>query len=137
MNKLKRFLTDSCILFTIFVFILYIAGHALVSTSITITLKTATGLYLCCMFLRVFHNVLHLKKMPMVLRVLIHYLLVVAAAYIGFALIAKIVSNSLQTFIMFAVVTAIYCTITAVIMLITSKSKEKSNEQKEYKSILK
>ncbi len=135
MDKLKKFLCDSCILFTVFVFILYIAGHALISTSITITLKTAAVLFLCCLLLRVFHNVLYIKSIPIALRVFIHYLLVVCAAYIGFALIAKIVTNSLASFVLLSVITLIYCGISAVIMFIQNKSKENDNQKKEYKSI--
>ena len=32
MNKIKKFLSDSCILFTVFVFILYIAGSLIFKT---------------------------------------------------------------------------------------------------------
>lgn len=135
MDKLKKFLCDSCILFTVFVFILYIAGHALVSTSITLTLKTAAGLFLCCLLLRVFHNVLYIKSLPMAFRVFIHYLLVVSASYVGFALIAKIVTNSLASFVLLSVITLIYCGISAVIMFVQNKNREKNNQKKEYKSI--
>lgn len=135
MAKLKKFLCDSCILFTAFVFILYIAGHALISTSITITLKTASVLFLCCLFLRIFHNVLYIKSIPTALRVFIHYLLVVGAAYIGFALIAKIVTNSLASFVLLSVITLIYCGISAIVMFIKNKNKENDNQKKEYKSI--
>ncbi|MBE6679431.1 MAG: hypothetical protein E7598_02795 [Ruminococcaceae bacterium] len=135
MNKLKKFLTDSCILFTVFVFILYIAGHAIISTSITITLKTAAILFLCCLLLRVLHNVLYIKKIPVALRILAHYLLIICAAYIGFALIAKIVTNSLATFVLLSAITAIYCGVSAIIMAIGNKQKEGEKQKKEYKSI--
>ncbi len=135
MDKLKKFFTDSCILFTLFVFILYIAGHIFVSTSITITLKTAALLFLCCMVLRVLHAVLYINKIPKFARIFLHYLLVLAAAYISFALIAKIVSNSLATFVLLSAVTAVYCVFTVTITALSQKSQEKKNQDSEYKSI--
>ena len=137
LEKIKKTLTDSCILFTVFVFILYIAGNLLVSNTITITLTTATMLFLCCICLRIFHNVLYAKKIPIALRIIIHYLLVLTAAYIGFALIAKIVTNSLAAIIMLSSVTLVYSVFAVTVVLLFGKKNETENNKKEYQSIFK
>ncbi len=134
MKKIRNFLTDTCILFTAFVFILYIAGYILVSNTITITLSAMFALFVSCFLLRVFHTVLHIKKLPFILRILIHYLLVVIAAYIGFVFIAKIVTNSLATFVLLLFVTLLYTAIAVVIALIQNKKKT-VEDTKEYKSM--
>ncbi len=136
-KHLKKFFTDSCIIFTVFVFILYIVGTLTLSNTITLTLKTAALLFVCCLLLRLLHNVLYIKSIPMICRILLHYILVVSAAYIGFAIIAKIISNSLASIVMLSAVTLIYSAFAIALFLISSKQKEKENEKQEYQSIFK
>lgn len=136
-EKIKKTLADSCILFTAFVFILYIAGNLLVSNTITITLATATCLFICCIVLRVFHNILYVKRLHIATRIIIHYLLVLVAAYIGFAFIAKIITNSLASIIMLSTVTLVYSVFAVAIVMTWGKKKEEKNKQKEYLSIFK
>lgn len=134
-ERIKKLLTDSCILFTVFVFILYIVGNVLVSKTITITLGTAALLFVCCIMLCLFHGILYVKKIHIALRIILHYLLVLAAAYLGFAIIGKIVSNSLETLVMLSLVTFIYSVLALILFIVSDKKKE---EQKgTYTSIFK
>ena len=96
-KKIQKILTDSCILFTIFVFIIYAAGYCFQQRSVTLALSGTAMLLGVCIVLSIFRRVLTYKQLPMIVRILIHYALVLGSAFLGFAVIGKIVSTSVQS----------------------------------------
>ena len=134
-KKIQKILTDSCILFTIFVFIIYAAGYCFQQKSVTLALSGTAMLLATCVVLSIFRGVLTYKKLPMVVRILVHYLLVLSSAFLAFAVIGKIVSTSLQSLIMLSVVTLLYSIIALAYAFI--ESKQNKNAKDEYTSMFK
>ena len=143
LKKIKKILTDSCILFTVFVFILLTVNAAFSSPSDGIvsglSLETCALLFICGVLLRIYHGVLYVEKIPMALRVIINYLLVVGTGFGAIKLISSVTNrqqNSLSLFIILSVFALIYSAVIVIGLIIKKKMAEKKNEKKEYKSIV-
>lgn len=134
-KKIQKILTDSCILFTIFVFIIYAAGYCFQQRSVTLALSGAAMLLASCAVLCIFRRVLTYKKLPMIVRILVHYILVLGSAFLVFAVIGKIVSTSVQSLIMLSAVTLIYSIFALAYAFI--ESKQDKNAKDEYTSMFK
>lgn len=143
MKKIKKILSDSCILFTVFVFIL-LATFALLfdeqeGVVSGLPFSTALLIFICSVLLRVFHNILNVKKIHLAWRVIIHYILVVGTSFAAVLLINKLANNTtkaLSSFIILTVLTLVYSGIIVISILIKNKRAEKKKEKKEYKSIV-
>lgn len=143
MKKIKKILSDSCILFTVFVFIL-LATFALLfdeqeGVVSGLPFSTALLIFICSVLLRVFHNILNVKKIHLAWRVIIHYILVVGTSFAAVLLINKLANNTtkaLSSFIILTVLTLVYSGIIVISILIQNKRAEKKKEKKEYKSIV-
>ena len=129
LKNIQKILTDSCILFTILVFIVYGIGYCIPDQSVTIAINGAAMLFGICIVLCIFRKILHVKKVPILVRALIHYLLVLFTAFLAFAVIGKIVSNSLQSLAMLAIVTLLYSVFALVYAYIESKQDNKNQEE--------
>ncbi|MBQ9133341.1 MAG: hypothetical protein IJX64_02280 [Clostridia bacterium] len=132
-KKIQKILTDSCILFTIFVFIIYAAGYCFQQKSVTLALSGTAMLLGVCIVLSVFRRVLTYKKLPMIVRILIHYALVLGSAFLGFAVIGKIISTSLQSLIMLSAITLLYSMFALAYAFL--ESKQDKNAKDEYTSM--
>ena len=90
-KKIKKILTESCILFTVFVFIVLTVNSLFSSPNdgvVTgISLEASALLFICAVLLRLYHGVLYAEKLPMVLRVIINYVLVVATGFANKAVV--------------------------------------------------
>ena len=132
-NKIQKILTDSCILFTILLFIVYGIGYCVLGHSVTMAINGATMLFCVCIVLTVFRKVLTWNKLPLALRILSHYLLVLGAAFLSFAVVGKIVSTSLASLVMLSIVTLLYTIFALVYAFI--ESKRDKNAKDEYTSM--
>ena len=135
LKNIQKILKDSCILFTIFVFILYGIGYCIPEQSVTIAFSGAAMLLGVCIVLCIFRRVLHMTRLPLLTRILLHYLLVLGAAFLGFAVIGRIVSTSLQSLVMLSIVTFLYSIFALVYAFI--ESKQDKNAKDEYTSMFK
>lgn len=142
-KKIKKILTESCILFTVFVFIVLTVNSLFSSPNdgvVTgISLEASALLFICAVLLRLYHGVLYAEKLPMVLRVIINYVLVVATGFGAIKLISTVTNrqqNSLSLFIILSVFALLYCA-AVIILAVKRKRDEKKNQSKEYKSIVK
>lgn len=143
-KKIKKILTESCILFTVFVFIVLTVNSLFSSPNdgvVTgISLEASALLFICAVLLRLYHGVLYAEKLPMVLRVIINYVLVVATGFGAIKLISTVTNrqqNSLSLFIILSVFALLYCAAVIIILAVKRKRDEKKNQSKEYKSIVK
>lgn len=132
-KKIQKFLSDSCILFTLFVFILYTAGFFLIDGSVSLSFGGVLSLLAICAVLSLFRRVLTSKKLPLIWRVLIHYILVLGSAFLAFSIIGKIISTSLQSLVMLSIITFLYSVFALISVVL--ESKPDSNEKEEYQSM--
>ncbi len=146
LEKIKKTLTDSCILFTVFVFIL-LSVYSLIYTPNTgivsgLSLETCILLFACSVLMRVFHSVLYIEKIHLAARVVIHYLLVVGTAFGSLLLIRKATGASqgqspITAFVILSVFSLIYIGVCVIFLLLKKKKLDKENSRKEYSSIVK
>lgn len=134
LTKIKKLAFNACALFTFFTFLLYIVGYITVGSSITLTLGGISLLLGLCILLCILNKVLYVNKLSLFIRIILHYLLVLSSSFFLFGVIGKIVSTSLASLFMLAVVTLIYSLIALAFML--TRSSENRNEQ-EYTSMFK
>ncbi|MBQ8837043.1 MAG: hypothetical protein IJ002_06015 [Clostridia bacterium] len=140
---LKKILTDSCILFTVFVFILLSVNCLFVPADEGIvsglSFETSLLLFISAVLLRIYYGVLSVKTIPLPLRVIINYVLVVGTGYGVIKLINTATNrqqNSLSLFVILAALALIYSAVIIIVFAIKGKKNEKKNEEKEYKSIV-
>ena len=134
-KKIQKILTDSCILFAVLIFIVYGIGYCVLGQSVTMAMNGIAMLFAICVALCIFHKVLTYKKWPLPVRILLHYLLVLSAAYLSFAVIGKVVSTSPQSLAMLAIITLLYTVFALVYAFLGSK--QKANAQEDYVSMFK
>ncbi|MBQ6893361.1 MAG: hypothetical protein IJN48_04070 [Clostridia bacterium] len=145
LEKIKKTFTDSCILYTIFVFILLIV-YSLLSTPDDgivrgLSLETSALIFACAVLLRTFHNILYIEKLHFVTRIVINYILVVGSTFGALILIREATNavgqKPIVSFAILSVLSLAYIGIMVLWFLLRKKSEEKNNEKKEYHSIVK
>ena len=146
LEKIKKLLSASCILFTVFVFILltiysliYTPSEGIVSG---LSLETCLLLFACSVLMRVFHGVLNIEKLPFYARVILHYLLVVGTAFGSLMLIREATGaangqSPITAFIILSLFSLIYIGFSVIYILIRNKKLQKENAKKDYSSIVK
>ena len=131
-DKIKKYLTEVCILFTLLIFLLYLVGTALIISTITINLASICVLFGLSLLLTLLNRILFIKKIGLALRMLIHYFSVLASSFVLFGVIGKVLSTSLATLFMLSIVTLVYSVFAVLIITLGSKNK---NVKEEYTSM--
>lgn len=129
LKKIQKLLTDSCILFTLLVFILYSIGNIFLDSGNPMTLDKLPLLFLTCLLFCLCHRILYVKQLHMVARVLLHYVAVLAAMFVVFAVFTDIISTSLQSLIMLSIITLLYSVIALVYTFWNTRSGKKAKEE--------
>jgi len=128
-KKIQKFLSACCILFTFLVFALYGLGKLFSDFEVGLNLEKAAMLLGTCAILCLCSCVLFIKKLPMYVRILLHYLLVLGSMFLIFAVIGKIISTSLQSLVMLSAVTLLYSVIALVYALFQTRSGKKTTKK--------
>ena len=131
-TKFKNLFVRACVLFTFITFLLYLIGYIIVSKTITLNLLSVVSLFAFCMLLCLLNNIFKLKKVALGIRIVLHYFLVLASTYIIFGLIGNIVSTSLASLFMLAIVTLVY---SIVVLIFVLSKKSENSENTEYSSM--
>ncbi len=144
--KIKKILSDSCILFTAFVFILMTA-YSLINQSspnaaMGISFGTSLILFAAAFCMRIFHTVLNVESIKMPVRFILHYVLIIGTALGSLWLIRELsnanhISSSLAFFVILSFFTVIYLLFCLIFFIFKNIKQNKLNSKKEYSSIIK
>lgn len=137
LQKIKHTLTLACILFTTAVFLLYAAGLALVGATIAFTLEALILLFALCILIALCSRILHIKSLSLPIRILIHYILILASAFFIFAFIGGFVQSAASALIAFICVTLVYAVFAVIFATLEQKKRRSAQDQKSYQSIFK
>ncbi len=137
LQKIKHTLTLACILFTASVFLLYAAGLALVGATIAFTLEALILLFALCILIALCSRILHIKSLSLPIRILIHYILILASAFFIFAFIGGFVQSAASALIAFFFVTLVYAVFAVIFATLEQKKRRSAQDQKSYQSIFK
>ena len=142
-EKIKEFFKDACIIFTVFTFILSI-GYSLVYMGVEaehnmpgFAFETLLFLFMCAVLMRIYHNVLKVNSIPMALRILLNYLLVTLTAFALIVLLTGGKVNKSFAFFFISLLSLVYIIFVIFFVVASSRKKEKANNKKAYKSIIK
>ena len=127
LNKIKTVLTETCVLFTLLTIILYCVGFIAVNDAVTFKPSGVFTLLALSFLLSVIKRVLFIKSISIPVKILLHYLLVLAASFLLFAVIGNVVSTSLATLVLLASVTLVYSVITLIFVLRNNKKQDETN----------
>lgn len=123
-NKIKTIFNDACILFTLLTFILYCAAFIAVKEAVAFSIVGVFALFGLSLILSIIRQVLYIKSFSLPLRILIHYLLVLICSFLLFAVIGKVVTTSLASLVLLAIVTLVYSILSLVFVLLGNNPKE-------------
>lgn len=137
LQKIKHALTLACILFTAAVFLLYAAGLALVGATIMFTLEALVLLFALCVLIALCSRILHIESLSIPIRILIHYVLILASAFSVFAFIGGFVQSAASALIAFVCVTLVYAVFAVIFAALEQKKRRSAQDQKSYQSIFK
>ncbi len=134
-KKTQKLLTDTCILFTVLAFVLFGIGSVSVEYAIALSFSGTVLLFCTALMLALCSRIFSIKKLHMAFRVLLHYVAVLAASFLIFAVIGKIVSTSLATLVLLSVITLLYSVIAFIYALWKTRYVRKGS--KDYTSLFK
>ena len=121
LQKIKHALTLACILFTAAVFLLYAVGLALVGATIMFTLEALVLLFALCVLIALCSRILHIESLSIPIRILIHYVLILASAFSVFAFIGGFVQSAASALIAFVCVTLVYAVFAVIFAALEQK----------------
>ena len=133
MKKATSFFTSVCVIFTLFTVVLHLADFALGGSSSALVSQLL--LLLACLLLAAANRILSAKKLPIGVRLLLHYLAVCAVVLGVSAIVGRVVSKPVQALILLSCVTLFYIGFAVGYLIINRKKKAKQNDAEEYKSI--
>lgn len=125
-KKLQKLLADACILFTVLAFVLFSIGAITVDYVVALSFGGTVLLFVTSIVLVLCSRILYAKKLHMIIRILLHYGIVLGAAFLIFAVIGRIVSTSLAALVLLAGITFLYTAIALAYALWTTRA-NKSN----------
>ena len=145
-NKTKKILSDSCIIFTIFVIVLLCVYSAISNPDDGIvsglSLETSLIVFISSILLRTFFEILFLENFSFISRIIFHYILTTATSFGALTLIREVTNTSLKqspvaAFIILSVLSLIYILACAIFIIFNHRRKERSKEKNSYSSIVK
>ncbi len=108
MKNIRKLLTDTCTLFTVLAFLLYGVGKLVVEYTVGLSFENAVLLFITSLMLTLCNRIFLLQRLHIAVRILLHYLAVLGASFLLFAVIGGIVSTSLATLVLLACISIGY-----------------------------
>lgn len=108
MKNIQKILTDTCILFTVLAFLLYGVGKLVVEYTVGLSFENAALLFVTSLMLMLCSRIFLLQRLHIAVRILLHYLAVLGASFLLFAVIGGIVSTSLATLVLLGCISIVY-----------------------------
>lgn len=137
LHKIKHTLAAACILFTSFVFLLYAAGLIFVGSTITFTLEGLLLLFALCILIALSNYILHAQSLSLPIRMLLHYIFILASAFLIFIWIGGFIQNAAGALIAFVLITLLYAAFAVPFAFFERKKRRSVQNQKSYQSIFK
>lgn len=137
LHKIKHTLAAACILFTSFVFLLYAAGLIFVGSTITFTLEGLLLLFALCILIALSNYILHAQSLSLPIRMLLHYMFILASAFLIFIWIGGFIQNAAGALIAFVLITLLYAAFAVSFVFFERKKRRSAQNQKSYQSIFK
>ena len=135
MNSLKKFLrilNQTCIFFTVIIVAFYILSTS-ISTTLVLEISALFLLLLFAFILALCNLILRVKKIPAVVRALMHYLIVISIVLFAFFHFSSETSSFSGAIVIAAAIAIIYAIVTAIAIFISTKIKEAHSENEDYK----
>lgn len=133
MKRATAFFTSACVIFTLLTLGLYIAEAALGSGMLALGRQLL--LLLACLLFTVANRILTAERLPLGVRILLHYLAVVLIFFSVLGVIGQAVTRALQLLVLLVCITVLYLLFAAVYLSIRRRAKQEKENEKEYKSI--
>ena len=133
MNAIKKFLNilkQTCIFFTLIVILFYLISNSMISSTLVLEMS---GVFMLLIFSFVFalcNLIFDIKKLPIVIRALIHYLIIIGIILFAFFYFTPDSASFGTAMVIAAFIAVIYAISTAVVLAVSIRIKNvKSDEQ--------
>lgn len=133
MKKATAFLTSACVIFTVLTIGLYIAEAALGGGMLALGRQLL--LLLACLLFTAANRILTADRLPLGVRMLLHYLAVALIFFSVLGVIGQAVTRALQLLVLLVCITALYLLFAVVYLLLSRRAKQRKESEKEYKSM--
>ena len=126
----KRVITQTCVIFTLLVLLVFVIGSAVPDFGNAIDLKNILVILFFAFLFAAANRLLALERMSVILRILLHYAATAIGFYIVFILIAAKASAPSAIFVMLAFYTLLYALLMGIYQVFFHTLKKKQTEKK-------
>ena len=133
MKKGLSYFTAGCVIFTLLTITLHIAEFALGGGFAALSRQLL--LLLACILFAVANRILGIRRLPLGVRMLLHYIAIAVIFFAVLGIVGRTVTKSLQVLILLVSITVLYLIFAVFYLLRRRKAKAAQESQNEYKSM--
>lgn len=138
LSSIKRVLTQGCVIFTIFMLFVFVIGSAVPDFGGAIDLKNVLVILLFALVYAAANLLLHIERLAIILRILLHYAATLVGFYFVFVLIAAKATAPSAIFVMILFYTVLYAILMGVYqVLFHAIVHRKAEKEQSYERIYK
>lgn len=133
MKKVTAYLTSACVIFTLLTIGLHLAEFALGGGIAALSRQLL--LLVACLLFAASNALLGLERLPIGVRLLLHYLAVGVVFFAVLGIVGRTVTKSLQAFILLVCITVLYLIFAVIFLLLRRRKRARAANDTEYKSM--
>ncbi len=135
MNAIKKILNilkQTCIFFTLIVVMFYLISNSMISSTLVLEMSGMFMLLLFSVILALCNLIFGVKKLPIVIRALIHYLIIAGIILFAFFYFTPASASFGTAMVIAAFIAVIYAISTAVVLAVSIRMKNVKSDEEEY-----
>ncbi len=125
----KRVITQTCVIFTLLVLLVFVIGSAVPAFGNAIDLKNILVILFFAFLFAAANLLLSLERIPVILRILLHFAATAIGFYVVFILIAAKATAPSAVFVMLGFYTLLYALLMGLYQLLFHTVKQKRAEK--------
>lgn len=136
MNAIKQILNilkQTCIFFTLIIVLFYLISNSMISSTLVLEMSGMFMILLFSFILSLCNLIFGIKKLPIVIRALIHYLIIAGIILFAFFYFTPESSSFGVSMVIAAFIAVIYAISTAIVLAVSIRIKTVKSNEEEYK----
>lgn len=132
-KKLLNILKQTCIFFTLIVILFYLISNSMISSTLVLEMSGMFMLLLFSFILSLCNLIFGIKKLPIVIRSLTHYLIITGIILFAFFYFTPASASFGVAMVIAAFIAVIYAISTAVVIAVSIRMRNVKSDEEEYR----
>ena len=133
LKKISNILKQTCIFFTLIVVMFYLVSNSTISSTLVLEMSGMFMLLIFSFILALCNLIFGIKKLPIVVRSLIHYLIIAGIILFAFFYFTPDTASFGVSMVLVAFIAVIYAIVTAIAVAISIRLRSVKSDEEEYK----